>query len=106
MDDLVVATLTCSRCHQEAAHDLRYAGRLLAEIRCHNCGYTTRRDPSVLRTAYAEDVKQRVVTKPGRMLRRFTKHPVSYTLGVPGSLLAKPKRLIDEWKPLLHRDRD
>lgn len=104
MSGLVVATLTCSRCGEEAPHDLRYAGRIVASTRCHNCGYTMRHDVGDLRAAYADDLKQRLTTKPIRMFRRMSRHPIGYTLHIPGSLLAKPKRLLDEVLPLLGGD--
>jgi hypothetical protein len=92
------AELMCSACGECSIHELDYAGRLLVSSRCTSCGHVMERD---VRHGYAGDLRQRVVSKPARMLRRFRRHPLSYTLALPGSIAAKPIRMLDELQRVL-----
>jgi len=38
------------------------------------------------------------------MLRRLRRHPVKFVLGLPVALAEKPRRLIDEVRPLIMND--
>lgn len=96
--------LTCSSCGQDTEHELRYAGRLIASSRCSHCGYTIRHEQSDLRTAYIQDLEQRLVSKPTRILRRVLRHPVRFAFRFPASVLAKPAKMYGEIQPLLHDD--
>jgi hypothetical protein len=86
-------TLLCHNCGQEASHQLAYAGRLLVATTCAHCGYSVKHD---IRCRYLADLRQRVVTKPGRMLRRFRRHPVSFVSSLPHKTLLKPWELAEE----------
>lgn len=104
MSQDVVATLTCSNCGQNAPHELHYVGRLIAFTRCQNCGYTINHEQHDLRAAYLEDLEKRLMSKPRRMLRRISRHPLAYTVGLPKAVLGKPRKLYEEMKPLLRRN--
>jgi hypothetical protein len=86
-------TLLCESCRQETAHRLAYAGRLLVVTECLRCGHTVRRD---VRCRYLADLRQRVATKPARMLRRFRRHPVRFASSLPRTTVRKPLELIKE----------
>lgn len=98
------ATLTCGNCGREGPHELDYAGRILASTQCRACGYTIRHPRDDLGPAYRHDLEQRVVTKPIRMLRRLRRHPVRFMLGLPVAVATKPKKLIEEVRPLVDHD--
>jgi hypothetical protein len=87
------AVLLCQSCGEEADHRLSYAGRLLVVTECQRCGHTIERD---VRGRYLADLRQRVATKPVRMLRRFFRHPVGFTSSLPASTVRKPSELFDE----------
>ncbi|GLY70628.1 hypothetical protein [Amycolatopsis taiwanensis] len=87
------ADLTCSRCGKETRHELAYAGRLLAAITCTECGKVIERD---LRARYLTDLRQRLATKPKRMLRRFRKDPLRFASSLPKTVPAKPWELLSE----------
>jgi hypothetical protein len=87
------AVLLCQNCGEEADHLLAYAGRLLVVTECQRCGHTIERD---VRTRYLADLRQRVATKPLRMLRRFVRHPVGFTSSLPRTTVRKPSELLDE----------
>ncbi|MGC7095322.1 hypothetical protein ACPZ19_11695 [Amycolatopsis lurida] len=85
--------LTCPRCHTETRHDVVYAGRLVVAVTCTECGESLERD---IRSLYLADLRQRVATKPKRMLRRFRKHPLRFARSLPKTVPAKPLELISE----------
>ncbi|WP_020671460.1 hypothetical protein [Amycolatopsis nigrescens] len=86
-------TLVCTGCGQETRHELAYAGRLLVLTTCTRCGNSIERD---VRARYLADLRQRMVSKPGRMLRRFRRHPLAFTSSLPRTAPAKPLELIAE----------
>lgn len=98
------ATLTCGNCGRQSTHELDYAGRILASTRCRACGYTIKHARDDLGPAYLHDVEQRVTSKPSRMLRRLRRHPVRFVLGLPLAVAEKPRKLIDEVRPLITRN--
>lgn len=98
------ATLTCGNCGRESTHELDYAGRILASTKCQVCGYTIRHPRDDLGPAYRHDLEQRVASKPYRMLRRLRRHPVKFVLGLPSAVVSKPRKLIDEVRPLITHD--
>ena len=81
--------------HGEHLHEVTYAGRLLASTLCSNCGHRIAKDLAGLRRAYIADVEHRILTKPGRMLRRVIHHPVSFARGLPGRCCSSRPR----WRP-------
>lgn len=93
MDSIEHATLTCASCLTECDHEVHYAGRLVAGFTCSNCGARVQID---VVDDYLPDLGRRLRTKPGRMLRRFRKHPVSYTLTLPVSIATKPLKVVGE----------
>ena len=87
------AVLLCQSCGEETDHRLAYAGRLLVVTECGHCGHTIERD---VRARYLADLKQRVATKPVRMLRRFVRHPVGFASSLPRTTMRKPSELLEE----------
>jgi predicted RNA-binding Zn-ribbon protein involved in translation (DUF1610 family) len=87
------AVLSCQSCGEETDHRLAYAGRLLVVTECQQCGHTIERD---VRHRYLADLRQRVTTKPIRMVRRFVRHPVGFTSSLPYTTVRKPSELLDE----------
>jgi hypothetical protein len=92
------ATLLCESCGQQTSHRLSYAGRLLVVTECERCHHTVERD---IRRRYLADLRQRVATKPIRMLRRFRKHPLDFATSLPRTALRKPRELIEEVRLVL-----
>lgn len=87
------AVLLCQNCGEETDHHLAYAGRLLVLTECQHCGHTIERD---VRSRYLADLRQRVATKPFRMLRRFVRHPLGFTSSLPRTTVRKPSELLAE----------
>jgi hypothetical protein len=87
------ASLLCRNCGEEALHELAYAGNILARTTCCNCGFASHRDVS---RQYLRDLERRLRDKPRRMLRRFRRHPVAYSLYVVRHLATKPVSMLEE----------
>jgi uncharacterized Zn finger protein len=87
------AILLCPNCGEETTHRLAYAGRLLVRSECRHCGHTMQRD---VRSRYLADLRQRVASKPVRMLRRFVRHPLEFASSLPRTTVRKPSALLDE----------
>ena len=103
MDDIHRVELVCDSCRQRTVHELRYAGRLLASSRCTSCGYRMRHEEQDLRAAYVQDLEQRLLSKPGRMVRRAIRHPVRFAASLPGAVLTKPAKMLAELRTILRR---
>jgi hypothetical protein len=97
------AILTCGHCGADATHEVTYAGRLLASIRCTRCGHTLR--PAIARD-YLRDLKHRIGTKPIRMLRRARRNPAQFACSLPRSVATKPIKLLEEFRTVLDADAD
>lgn len=96
------AVLLCQNCGEETDHCLAYAGRLLVVTECRHCGHTIERD---VRGRYLADLRQRVSTKPIRMLRRFVRHPLGFAGSLPRTTVRKPSELLDEVRLVWGRNR-
>lgn len=87
--------LRCTACDQEAEHVVIYAGRFVSEIQCTGCGAVTRLDVS---EDYLPDLRQRISSKPGRLLRRFRSDPGELASSLPVRTLSKPARMVEEFR--------
>lgn len=86
--------LRCTACEEESEHVVVYAGRFVSEIRCTTCGALTRLDVS---EDYLPDLRQRVASKPGRLLRRLRRDPAELASTLPRSVASKPRRMLEEF---------
>lgn len=93
MEQIQHASLVCASCLQECDHEVTYAGRLVAAFKCSNCG--TQVNIQVA-DDYFPDVGRRLASKPRRMMRRFRKHPLGYTLSLPRAVAHKPGEVLSE----------
>ena len=93
MERIQHASLVCASCLKECDHEVTYAGRLVAAFRCSNCG--TQVNIQVA-DDYFPDVGRRLASKPRRMMRRFRKHPLGYTLSLPRAVATKPREVLGE----------
>lgn len=95
--------LTCHSCHRLAEHELTYAGRILASSRCTACGHLVRHEEHDLRAAYLHDLEQRLLSKPGRMVRRALRHPMRFVASLPAAIVTKPAKMLAELRAVLRR---
>lgn len=93
--------LRCTACDRDAEHEVVYAGRFVTQIVCTHCGAVTRLDVS---EDYLPDLRDRISSKPRRLASVFRDHPLSSATSLPGRLLSKPLRMLDEVRTV-HRSR-
>ena len=97
------ADLACETCGEIREHELHYAGRLLESTRCTVCGTEVEVTPRAMVPAYLRDLEQRVVSKPGRMLRRAARDPVGFARYLPGAIARQPAKFARElWAIVRH----
>lgn len=87
--------LRCTACDQESEHQVGYAGRFVTEIQCTSCGAVTRLDVS---EDYLPDLRQRISSKPGRLMRRLRHDPGELATSLPQRTLSKPHRMLQEFR--------
>lgn len=85
--------LRCMSCGQDAGHEVVYVGRFVTRIECSHCGAQTSLDIS---EEYLPDLRDRISTKPRRLASRLRDHPLSAAVSMPGRLVSKPLRMLDE----------
>jgi hypothetical protein len=90
------AEFPCTACGETADHELRYAGRLLESTHCANCGHIVELEQRVLLPSYLHDLEQRVVSKPGRMMRRVSADGPSFLRGLPRAVARQPAKIARE----------
>ena len=103
MHNIHRAVLTCGNCGADAVHEVAYAGRLVAAVRCTRCGHTLR---AAVARDYLRDLMHRIETKPIRMLRRARRDPVRFACSLPRSVATKPIKLLEELRTVLDPDLD
>jgi len=86
----------CSECGLTTEHDLRYAGRLLESTRCSHCGHVVELQQRVLLPAYLHDLEQRLVSKPGRLLRRAARDGLPFLRELPAAIVRQPFKIARE----------
>ena len=95
--------LHCETCDLDTSHELHYAGRLLESTRCTRCGSHLEVNQRTMLPAYAHDLEKRILSKPGRMLRRARKDPWGYLRSLPGAVVRQPVKFVREFSEVLRR---
>lgn len=99
-NEVMSAELHCAQCDQETLHTLVYAGRLLVSSTCQVCQMQVKHEPGDLRVHYIKDLEHRIVTKPGRLWRRFWAAPLALLWTLPKKIMQQPRKLWNEVKTL------
>jgi hypothetical protein len=95
-DDETKITLFCINCNAETTHTVTYIGDYLKSIQCDSCLKKVEIDRRHLRTVFAEDFIDRILSKPHRMTKDF-KEAMAYLVPFfPKRLLKEPKKVIKE----------
>lgn len=95
--------LRCTACEQDAEHEVVYAGRFVSQIRCAGCGAVTRLDVS---EDYLPDLRQRISSKPRRLMRRLRRDPGELATSLPERTLSKPLRMAQEFRTVWRSRQD
>lgn len=97
------SNLRCTACEEDSEHVVVYAGRFVSEIKCTRCGAVTRLDVS---EEYLPDLRQRIASKPARLLRRLRRDPGEIAISLPRRTLSKPKRMAEELRTVRRSRRE
>ncbi len=101
------AALLCSSCQETTEHRFVYAGRILTHTECGSCGHIVHaQNQSELQHEYLLDLRQRLRTKPRRLARRASKHPVRFLAALPKAILRQPRKLLGEFRTARREEHD
>jgi hypothetical protein len=94
--------LQCIPCRAERLHAVTYLGSVFASATCSVCGESVRPRTDTLVAEYVRDFEHRLARKPGRMLHRARRHPLSFVFHyLPRGLVSKPREVLEEWETLV-----
>ncbi|MDD5658397.1 MAG: bh protein [Actinomycetota bacterium] len=95
-DEETKIVLFCINCNSDTEHTVSYIGEYLKSIQCNKCLKKIEIDRRHLRTVFAEDFIDRILSKPHRMSRDF-KEAMAYLVPFfPKRLFKEPKKVIKE----------
>ncbi len=96
--------LYCVNCDEEVSHSVHYIGSYLRSVKCDRCGKKIEIDRRHLRTVFAEDFVNRILTKPHRMTEDMKKALAILVPFFPKRLIKEPLTVIKEICEILKRD--
>jgi transcription elongation factor Elf1 len=96
--------LFCINCNKESTHTVHYIGNYLRSVVCDNCNKKIEIDRRHLRTVFAEDFINRILTKPHRMTEDMKKALATLTPFFPKRLFKEPLKVIREIYAVLKKE--
>ena len=96
--------LFCINCNREIPHTVYYIGNYLRSVVCDNCGKRIEIDRRHLRTVFAEDFINRILTKPHRMTEDMRKAFTTLMPFLPKRLFKEPLKVLKEIYAVLKKD--
>jgi hypothetical protein len=96
--------LFCVSCNKESLHTVYYIGNYLRRTSCDSCGRKIEIDRRHLRTVFAEDFINRILTKPHRMTEDMKKAMATLIPFLPKRLFREPLKVIKEVYAVLRKD--
>jgi len=97
-------TLFCINCSEETPHTVYYIGNYLRSVECDECGKKIEIDRRHLRTVFAEDFINRILTKPHRMTEDMKKAVATLVPFFPKRLIREPLKVLKEIYGILRKD--
>ncbi len=95
-DEEAKIDLFCINCNSETSHTVNYIGDYLKSIQCEKCLKKVEIDRRHLRTVFAEDFIDRVLSKPHRMGHDLKEAMACLLPFFPKRLFNEPKKVIKE----------
>jgi hypothetical protein len=103
-DEITKITLFCINCNEETPHTVQYIGSYLRSVSCDNCAKIIEVDRRHLRTVFAEDFIDRILTKPHRMNEDMKKAIATLMPFFPKRLIREPLKVLKEIYEVLKKD--
>lgn len=103
-DEITQITLFCVNCNEETTHTVHYIGDYLRSISCDSCSKKIEIDRRHLRTVFAEDFIDRVLSKPHRMTEDMKKAFATLLPFFPKRLFREPLQVLREIYGVLKKD--
>ena len=95
-DEVKKITLFCVNCNTETSHTIEYIGSFLKSVSCDRCTKKIEIDRRHLRTVFAEDFIDRILTKPHRMNLEMKKAFITLMPFFPKRLIREPLQVLKE----------
>jgi len=103
-DEITKITLFCINCNGETPHTVQYIGNYLRSVSCDNCSKKIEIDRRHLRTVFAEDFIDRILTKPHRINEDMKKAFATLMPFFPKRLFLEPLQVFREIYGILKKD--
>jgi hypothetical protein len=103
-DEINIITLFCVNCNEETPHTVQYIGSYLRSVTCDNCSKKIEIDRRHLRTVFAEDFIDRLLTKPHRINEDMKKAFATLMPFFPKRLFLEPLQVFREIYGILKKD--
>jgi hypothetical protein len=103
-DEITKITLFCINCNEETPHTVQYIGSYLRSVSCDNCTKKIEIDRRHLRTVFAEDFIDRILTKPHRMTEDMKRAVAILMPFFPKRLIREPLKVLKEIYEILKKN--
>ena len=103
-DEEAKITLFCINCNKEVPHIVYYIGNYLRSVECEDCGKKIEIDRRHLRTVFAEDFINRILSKPHRMTEDMKKAVLTLMPFFPKRLIREPLKVLKEIYEVLRKE--
>jgi hypothetical protein len=103
-DEITKITLFCINCNEETPHTVQYIGSYLRSVSCDNCTKKIEVDRRHLRTVFAEDFIDRILTKPHRMTEDMKRAIAILMPFFPKRLIREPLKVLKEIYEILKKN--
>jgi len=103
-DEKTKIVLFCVNCDKESRHIVHYIGSYLKSVSCERCDKKIEIDRRHLRTVFAEDFINRILTKPHRMTEDMKKAVATLVPFFPKRLIKEPIKVLKEIYEVLKKN--
>jgi hypothetical protein len=103
-DEKTKIVLFCVNCNRDSPHTVYYIGNYLRSVVCDSCHKKIEIDRRHLRTVFAEDFINRILTKPHRMTEDMKKAIATLMPFFPKRLFKEPLKVMKEIYAVLKKE--
>ena len=104
-DEKTKIVLFCVNCNKESPHTVHYIGSYLKSVKCDSCLKMIEIDRRHLRTVFAEDFIDRILTKPHRINEDMKKAVAILMPFFPKRLIREPLKVLKEICEVLKKEK-